>query len=81
MGVPAIVLAQNKRETTHIFASMQNGFINLGIGTQIEMEMLENTIEWLIKTPKVRKEMREAQFDNDFRLGQKHVMDLILNER
>ena len=81
MGVPAIVLAQNKRETTHIFASMQNGFINLGVGTQIETNMLENTIEWLIKTPKVRKEMREAQFDNDFRLGQKHVMDLILNER
>ena len=34
MGVPTIVLAQNKRETEHIFANIVNGFINLGIGIE-----------------------------------------------
>jgi spore coat polysaccharide biosynthesis predicted glycosyltransferase SpsG len=31
MNIPAVVTAQNKRETTHHFATEQNGFINLGI--------------------------------------------------
>ena len=32
MGVPAVVLAQNEREAEHVFAGIQNGFINLGLG-------------------------------------------------
>lgn len=31
MGVPAIVLSQNKREQTHLFARLEHGFLNLGI--------------------------------------------------
>lgn len=78
MGVPTIVLAQNKRETEHIFASMTNGFINLGIGKQIEKDMIKNTIEWLIHTPMVRREMRELQLSKDYSNGQKRVLKLIL---
>lgn len=78
MGVPTIVLAQNKRETEHIFASMTNGFINLGIGKQIEKDTIKNTIEWLIHTPMVRQEMRELQLSKDYSNGQKRVLKLIL---
>src|SRR5699024_2271417 len=34
LGVPCIVLAQNIRELTHYFASSENGFINLGLGSE-----------------------------------------------
>ena len=78
MGVPTIVLAQNKRETEHIFASMTNGFINLGIGKQIEKDTIKNTIEWLIHTPMVRREMRDLQLSKDYSNGQKRVLKLIL---
>ena len=76
MGVPTIVLAQNKRETEHIFASMTNGFINLGVGDQIEKDTIKNTIEWLIHTPMVRREMRELQLSKDYSNGQKRYLNL-----
>ena len=80
MGVPAVVLAQNGRELSHVFASFSNGFINLGLGSQQQDETIRSTIEWLISTPNVRKEMRELMLDKDFKQGQKNVLRLILGE-
>lgn len=80
MGVPAIVLAQNVRETTHIFANLKNGFINLGIGNENDEETIYNTIDWLIHTPKVREEMRATLLEKDFGNGQRRVRRIILGE-
>lgn len=80
MGVPAIVLAQNERETEHTFASVRNGFINLGLGKEQNVETIESTIEWLIRTPNVRKEMHERLLERDFTDGQKRVIKLILGD-
>lgn len=80
MGVPAVVLAQNSRELSHVFASFSNGFINLGLGSQQQDETIRSTIEWLINTPSVRKEMRDLLLDKDFKQGQKNVLQLILGE-
>ena len=81
MGVPAIVLAQNEREAQHVFAGIQNGFINLGIGKRTDDETVIQTMRWLIETPNVRKEMRNIELTNEFRMGQKRVIDIILKER
>ena len=80
MGVPAIVLAHNKREAEHVFAGIQNGFINLGLGNEVETGMIKNTIEWLINTPNVRRDMRNVQLMKDFSEGQKNVKNLILED-
>lgn len=80
MGVPAIVLAQNKRETEHVFASIVNGFINLGIGAEQDASAIKNTINWLIHTPSVRKEMYKLLISKDFKQGQDRVIKLILGE-
>lgn len=80
MGVPAIVLAQNKRETEHVFASIVNGFINLGIGAEQDASAIKNTINWLIHTPSVRKEMHKLLISKDFKQGQDRVIKLILGE-
>ncbi|MCR5302865.1 MAG: UDP-2,4-diacetamido-2,4,6-trideoxy-beta-L-altropyranose hydrolase [Lachnospiraceae bacterium] len=80
MGVPAIVLAQNEREAKHVFAGIQNGFINLGIGTQTDDETVISTIGWLISTPNVRREMRKLQLQKDFSRGHERVIKLILDD-
>jgi len=80
MGVPAIVLAQNEREAEHVFAGIQNGFINLGLGSKQEDNTIISTIEWLMKTPEVRREMRRLQLSKDFSKGQDRVINLILND-
>ena len=80
MGVPAVVMAQNEREAEHVFAGIQNGFINLGLGSKQDDNTIISTIEWLIKTPEVRKEMRRLQLSKDFSKGQNRVIGLILND-
>ena len=80
MGVPAIVLAQNDREAKHVFAGIQNGFINLGIGDETDDETVVSTIGWLIATPNVRREMRKLQLQKDFSKGHERVIRLIMDE-
>ena len=80
MGVPAIVLAQNDREARHVFAGIQNGFINLGIGSETDDETVISTIGWLIDTPNVRREMRKLQLQKDFSKGHERVIRLILDD-
>mgnify|MGYP000866270487 FL=1 len=78
MGVPAIVLSQNRREQTHRFAQMANGFINLGMGEEVEQAMIENTLDWLIHTPSVRRNMHELLLQYPLREGVTRVRDIIL---
>ncbi len=80
MGVPAIVLAQNEREAEHVFAGIQNGFINLGIGSRTDAITIIQTIQWLMNTPNVRREMRNIELTKEFAKGQKRVIDLILGD-
>ena len=80
MGVPSVVLAQNEREAEHVFAGIQNGFINLGIGKEQDDSTIISTINWLIMTPNVRAEMRRLQLLKDFSKGQERVINLILND-
>lgn len=78
MGVPAIVMAQNEREAEHVFAGIQNGFINLGLGERTDAITIIKTIQWLMDTPNVRREMRQLQLAKEFAKGQQRVLDLIL---
>lgn len=80
MGVPAIVMAQNEREAEHVFAGIQNGFINLGIGKEQDALTIISTIRWLIATPNVRAEMRRLQLSVDFSKGQDRVIKLIMSD-
>ena len=80
MGVPAIVLAQNEREAKHVFAGIQNGFINLGLGSDTDDETVISTIGWLLGTPNVRREMRKLQLQKDFSKGHERVIRLIMDD-
>jgi len=80
MGVPAIVMAQNEREAEHVFAGIQNGFINLGLGERVDGQTIVKTIQWLMDTPNVRREMRQLQLSKEFARGQERVLNLILGQ-
>ena len=80
MGVPAIVLAQNERETKHTFAQMNNGFLNLGLGINVSDDTIENTYRFIIETPQLRKEMRELMLKHNLRKGIDKVIQIILQD-
>ena len=43
------------------FAQMENGFLNLGVGAKVDSVLIENTLEWLVSTAIVRKNMYEIK--------------------
>lgn len=80
MGVPTIVLAQNAREQLHTFSQMDNGFINLGLGSEVSDEDIAAAIEWVISSKSIRKEMHRLMLANDLRSGIRRVKRIILGE-
>lgn len=82
MGIPAIVMAQNEREQLHSFAQMKNGFFNLGLGGKLQQETIERTFDFLVKTPQLRREMRDLMQKQQRRLknGAQNEIKLILGE-
>ncbi len=78
LGVPSIVLAQNEREKLHSFAQMNNGFLNLGLGTDVSEDAIKNTLNWLINTPYIRKEMRDLMLKCNLKDGLKNEIEVIL---
>ncbi|MCR4653381.1 MAG: hypothetical protein K5744_06775 [Eubacterium sp.] len=77
MGIPSIVLAQNEREQTHTFAQMDHGFLNLG-RDDISLEVVRNTLDWLINTPAIRKNMYDLMVCLPIRDGIFRVKNVIL---
>ena len=76
IGTPAIVLCQNKRETTHFFASEKNGFYNLGLGFEIEDKIIEEAFLECM-TLENRQTMNQRMLDNDLKRGKQRVINLI----
>ncbi|MGP1586911.1 MAG: cytidylyltransferase domain-containing protein [Treponemataceae bacterium] len=80
LGIPAIVLSQNERELTHNFANMKHGFLNLGLGCNVDSNTIFSTFSWLIETPAVRKNMRELMLSCELKSGLERVKKIILGE-
>lgn len=74
------MLSQNEREKTHSFASMEHGFINLGTEKEVDSDLIENTLDWLINTRAVRENMYNLMLKYPLREGLRHVRDIILGK-
>ena len=59
---------------------MDNGFINLGLGSEVSDEDIRSTFEWLLGSVSIRKEMRRLMLDNDLKSGIGKVKRIILGE-
>lgn len=77
LNVPAIVMAQNERELTHFFASEEYGFINLGLGYNLQNEEILKTFSDLEANYEARKYMSELMAKTDLASGRKQTLKLI----
>ncbi len=77
LGTPAIILAQNQRELTHFFAYENYGFINLGLGINIEKDNLLKTFEDYIENIDLRRTNHLRMLKFNLKEGRKRVLNLI----
>ena len=80
MGVPSIVLAQNEREQLHKFAQMENGFLNLGLGSLIRYEVIKEAFDLLVNSLDLRQNMNKLMTQYDLKSGIQRVKNIILGD-
>ncbi|MFW9896749.1 MAG: PseG/SpsG family protein [Candidatus Thorarchaeota archaeon] len=80
IGIPTIVLAQNKRELLHTFAHEDNGIINLGLGYKCSDQKIRDNLLNLIEDFDLRKRINLLMLKNNLRSGINNVLGLIFSE-
>lgn len=59
IGVPTICLCQNQKELSHTHASIQNGVLNLGLGSSVKDQQLQEKLSELISDFEERKHLHQ----------------------
>lgn len=78
LGIPAIVLSQNKREEGHGFVCDENGFMYMG--TNPSDHMIESTLDMYISMPlSDRQRLQDQLLAADLKNGRKRVISMIQN--
>lgn len=79
IGTPCVVLCQNARELRHLFALAENGFINLGLGSDVSDDLLRETLRRVMDDFEGRQLMNQRMLAADVRGGTARVVRLILD--
>ena len=80
LGVPSICLCQNERELTHVFGSNANGFINMGLGINVDdLEIMNQFID-LVNDYDKRIDMNKKMLAIDLKNGFENVWAIIKEE-
>jgi len=77
LGVPCICLCQNERELSHIFGNVENGFINLGLGSEVSQDEIIHTLETTVSNFTLREEMNKRMKSVDLKHGFDNIKKLI----
>lgn len=80
LAIPTVIMAQNEREQKHTFASLKNGFINLGLGKDVSESCIIHAIKLLIESINVRKELYNSMTSLNLVMGNERVKKLILGD-
>lgn len=80
MAVPTVLLAEHERESRHEFGGLENGFLNMGLGSELEHNTLYQTLLWLIECKQIRKSMHDEMMKKDLRNGFRRVRKIIFGE-
>jgi CMP-N-acetylneuraminic acid synthetase/spore coat polysaccharide biosynthesis predicted glycosyltransferase SpsG len=78
MGVPAIVLAQNDGEMKHHFASIENGFLFLGLGSEASPKAISSALDALTTSHDLRRALHRRMLAIDLTGGRDFVVQRIL---
>ncbi len=79
MGVPAITIAQNDRETLHLFSRYSRGFRYLGQASNVTTELIATAIIEIVGNRAQRENMRSALLQADIRRGVERVRRKIIS--
>ena len=77
IGTPTIVMSQNEREMTHFFASAQYGFMNLGLGAQVDGETILKAFMHWMDDVQGRQRAHDLMRSGNIREGKIRVINLI----
>ena len=77
VGTPTIVIAQNDRELTHLFASDDNGFVNLGLASRVSDAAIGAAYHQLAESAVVRRELQRRLTRDNLSSGLERVRLLI----
>lgn len=80
LGVPTICLCQNDRELTHVFANSSNGFINMGLGVEIEKQQIIDQFIGLVNDYELREKMNKKMLRVDLKDGFENIWSIIREE-
>jgi spore coat polysaccharide biosynthesis predicted glycosyltransferase SpsG len=80
LGVPTICLCQNERELSHVFGSKEHGFINLGLGENIENSEITDEFVKLVNDYDLRVEMNEKMLAVDLKNGFENIWSIVREE-
>lgn len=80
LGVPTICLCQNERELTHVFANESNGFINMGLGAEVDKQQIIDEFIKLVNDYELRVEMNRKMLDVDLKDGFENIWSIIREE-
>ena len=77
IGTPSIILSQNERENTHLFAREENGFVNLGLAINYANDKLLKQFIQLSNDVELRKQKSALMLSRDVKKGRKRVIRII----
>lgn len=78
LGIPAVAMAQNRREEKHGFVCNENGFTYIGLNP--DDEIIEANLKmYLSLSRKSRQHFQDVLLSHDLKNGRRRVMSLIEN--
>ena len=80
LGVPTICLSQDERELTHVFCSEATGFINLGLGVNVDETEIGEQFVSLVNNFDQRIEMNKRMLSIDLKNGFDNISSTIKAE-
>ncbi|WP_026640771.1 cytidylyltransferase domain-containing protein [Bordetella petrii] len=78
LGVPTLVVCQNRRETTHTFAGSEHGVMNLGFRGDVTDAQLSQAFATLLADAALRRDMRARMQALDLSQGKARVINQML---
>ena len=77
VAVPMMVIAQNIRETKHVFACTSPGVKYCGKATELKEDFFIDTFQKLVGNKLVREKMKDVLFTSNLRDGITNVLEVI----
>lgn len=80
VGVPTICLCEDERELSHSFVRRDNGFINMGLGSEVGREGIIKQFMALLENYELRLELNERMLSFDLRYGFDNMYSVVEEE-